>query len=189
MFTLNQLKEIMPSARARADLFYPYIVKHMEAQQITTINRMAAYLATIAWESGELRYTKEIWGPTEAQKGYEGRRDLGNIHPGDGYRYLGRGLIMETGRENYQRVHDELGIDCVTHPELLERPNEASLVSAWHFRRYGCNTAADIPDFRTVTKIINGGYNGWEGRKTFYAVALRVLGHPDFSNVIAGVDQ
>jgi putative chitinase len=70
----------------------------MREFEVTTPLRQAAFLAQLAHESGQFRFMEEIWGPTPAQRRYEGRRDLGNIQPGDGFRYKGRGPIQITGR-------------------------------------------------------------------------------------------
>jgi putative chitinase len=188
MFTLNQLRKIMPDAGARADLYYQPLLAGMQSYQIANVNRMAAFLATIAHESGELRYSKEIWGPTSAQERYEGRADLGNNVVGDGKRFLGRGLIQITGRSNYAQISKAFNVDFISQPELLETPQFAAASACWWWATHGCNQAADIPDFIAVTKIVNGGLNGLADRQKFYSLALSVLSVPDFSNVQAGVN-
>jgi hypothetical protein len=70
--------------RAAGDFFPRY--------GITTPLRVAHFLAQAAAETGNFRWLREIWGPTDAQKGYEGRADLGNCIPGDGRKFLGRGI-------------------------------------------------------------------------------------------------
>lgn len=186
MFTENQLHFIMPNAGARAATFYPALLHYMEAFAISTPSRMQCFLATIAHESGQLKYTKELWGPTAAQTGYEGRRDLGNTHTGDGKLFMGRGLIQVTGRSNYTQLAAALGIDCVNHPEILADPENAVRSACWWWANHGCNTPADANDFRRVTLIVNGGYNGWDDRLSFYERAKKVLSVTDFGNVEAG---
>lgn len=82
--------------------------------------RLAYVLATAWHETGRFRWLKEIWGPTMAQQGYEGRRDLGNDQPGDGKRFMGRGLVHITGRRNYTDWSGRLGIDLTKAPERAE---------------------------------------------------------------------
>ncbi len=185
MVTLQQLKTIMPGAGGRAEIYYAALVMAMSKFLITSGKREAAFLATIAHESGQLRYTKEIWGPTPAQQRYEGRQDLGNMYVGDGRRFMGRGFIQITGRSNYQKITDAFRIDFVSQPELLETPDYAAMSAAWWWATHGCNEAADVPDFMRVTKIVNGGYNGIDDRLRYYDIAMRTLA-PDFSNVVSG---
>lgn len=77
----------MPNAGSRADTYLPIINGWAEHFRINTPLRMAHYLAQIAHESGELRYTKEL----ASGRAYEGRKDLGNTQQGDGVKYKGRG--------------------------------------------------------------------------------------------------
>ena len=95
---------------------------------------LAAFLAQVAHESGNFRYIREIWGPTPDQKGYEGRRDLGNTQPGDGKRYMGRGYIQITGRANYRRYGKKLGIDLENNPELAEQPDIAARIAVEYWK-------------------------------------------------------
>ena len=108
----------MPNARIRADIFLPYLNKYMLKYGICTRLRVCHFLAQIAHESGELRYTKEI----ASGKEYEGRKDLGNTQKGDGVRYKGRGLIQITGRANYKQISEATKIDCIGQQERMERP-------------------------------------------------------------------
>lgn len=84
---LEQLLMAMPRAGERAEIFLPYLNRFAVEFGIDTPLRWAHYLAQIAHESGELRYTQEI----ASGKAYEGRKDLGNTRKGDGARYKGRG--------------------------------------------------------------------------------------------------
>jgi len=182
-----QLVAIMPGAGSRAGLFATPLSGTMELYGITTPLRAAAFLAQIAHESGQLRYVREVWGPTAAQLRYEGRIDLGNIQPGDGFRYRGRGLIQITGRANYAECGLGIGIDAVMRPELLEQPEYAARSAGWFWASRGINTPADAGDFERVTRLINGGLNGYVDRCTFYERAKKLL-QPNFENVRSGVE-
>lgn len=144
--------------------------------EINTPARQAAFLAQVGHETGSFRWIREIWGPTPAQLRYEGRADLGNIQPGDGKRFLGRGLIQVTGRANYTRAAAALGIDCVSHPELLEEPIHATRSAGDFWRTRGLNESADAGEFERITKRINGGLNGYTDRCVRWDQAKRVLG-------------
>lgn len=169
------LKRVMPTAGARADTFSVWLGEYMADFAIVGDLRTAAFLATIAEESGELRYTKEIWGPTPAQERYEGRLDIGNTEPGDGKRFMGRGLIQITGRANYQAAQDALGVDYVEDPTQMQSPAEASRTACWWWQTHGCNALADIPDFKAVTRRVNGGLTHLDRRTAYYERALAAL--------------
>ena len=176
MITKEKLGQIY--IHASADVIDKYLEGLNDAFvkfDISTILRRAAFLAQIGHESGELRYTKEIWGPTPAQSKYEGRLDLGNTERGDGKRFLGRGLIQITGRANYTICGKSLDLDLLDEPELLEQPRYASLSAAWYWKWRGCNVPADMGDMERVTKLINGGLNGYEQRMEIYGRALSAL--------------
>ena len=170
--TKEQLIRIMPHAKSRADQYINYINGYAKDFGITTPLRMAHYLAQIAHESGELRYTQEI----ASGKEYEGRKDLGNTQKGDGVRFKGRGLIQITGRANYQAYAAFCGFDVVSNPELLERPLGAVRSSMWFWQKHGLNALADKDKVRAITRRINGGYNGLEDRELYLARAKSTLG-------------
>jgi putative chitinase len=128
---------------------------------ITNAKRQAAFLAQVGHESGGLHWLVELWGPTATQLRYETRYDLGNVAPGDGYKYRGRGLIQLTGRENYRKGGQALGVDLINNPELLGEPGLACRSAGWYWKSHGCNELADAGDFEAVTRRINGGLNGY----------------------------
>jgi putative chitinase len=158
---------------ARADLFAPHITAAMAEFGIETHEQQARFLAQIGHESGGLRYTVELWGPTPAQARYEGRVDLGNVRPGDGYRFRGRGLIQTTGRANYARTGNALGIDLEADPDLLGEPELAARSAGCFWQARNLNA---ITDFRLLTRKINGGYNGLAERQALWASAKTALG-------------
>ena len=175
LVTAAQLHAIMPLAGARADVFAPILADVMLFRQINTPTRAAAFLAQVGHESGQLRLLRELWGPTPAQIRYEGRADLGNTQPGDGKRYVGRGLIQITGRKNYADCGAALGIDLISHPEMLERPQYAAASAAWFWLQHNLNRFADRGDFVGLTKAINGGTTGIADRRAIWGRAKAAL--------------
>lgn len=173
--TQQQLLQILPNARTQAGVFISALNTAMQHYQIVGHKRAAAFIAQIGHESGQLRYVREIWGPTAAQRGYEGREDLGNAVTGDGRKYCGRGLIQITGRANYAKCGEALGLDLVKHPELLELPQHAAMSAAWFWKQKGLNDLADRDQFNTITRRINGGLNGLADRLELWKKAQAVL--------------
>lgn len=167
---------------ARVNAFAAHLIEACDAYAINTPARLAAFLAQIGHESGALRYVKEVWGPTAAQIRYEGRADLGNVQPGDGQRYCGRGLVQTTGRANYVALRNRLRIrigeevpDFEAEPELLEQPRWAAWSAAdyWGWRKL--NELADAGAFETITRRINGGLNGQADRLARWERAKQAL--------------
>lgn len=173
--TTEQLKEIMPYATdENVKKFLPYLNDAMRTFEINTPLRMAHFLAQLGHESGSLRYVREL----ASGKAYEGRKDLGNVQPGDGVMYKGRGLIQLTGRANYEAFNGFLDddVNVVEHPEKVEEPELAALVAGWFWWKTGLNKLADKDDVLAVTKRVNGGTNGLEDRKGYLKRAKKTLG-------------
>ncbi len=139
---------------------------------------LAQFLAQVMHESGGLRYVREIWGPTKAQKGYEGRADLGNVKPGDGKRFMGRDVIQVTGRANYRALSKWAGFDFEAKPEALESPEWLGIGAIWYFlTRKGLLDYARAGNIEMVTRRVNGGLNGYQDRLRWYDdCALKLLG-------------
>ena len=178
--TVQQLLQVLPNAGAKAGVFVPVLNTAMQRYQIVGSLRVAAFIAQIGHESGQLRYMREIWGPTPTQAKYEGRADLGNTIPGDGFKFRGRGLIQVTGRTNYEKCGEALGLDLISQPEMLELPQFACMSAAWYWASNGLNTLADAGDNENIGSVINTGRkgrvpNGAADRKALYAQAMRVL--------------
>ena len=171
----QQLLHIFPNAGQSAGVFVSALNTAMNHYQIVGLKRVAAFVAQIGHESGQLKYVKEIWGPTKAQARYEGRADLGNTVAGDGSKYRGRGLIQITGRANYKACGEALALDLINEPELLEKPQHACMSAAWFWASRGLSTLADAGQFDKITQRINGGQNGAADRQALYVKALKVL--------------
>ena len=172
-----------------------------EKYEINTPKRQAAFIGQCAHESGNfktlqenLNYSAEglmkTWPsrfPTKevadqyarqpakiAGKVYNGR--LGNTNEEEAAKYLGRGLIQLTGKENYGNCGSGLGVDLLGNPNLLSTPEYAALSAGWFWNKKRLNSLADSSDIETMTKRINGGLIGLEDRKAKIAKAEQVLG-------------
>jgi putative chitinase len=153
------------------------MVTHLPAYGIdASVQRLSAFLGQCCHESGGWQWLKEIWGPTEAQKHYEGAARLGNTSPGDGHRYMGRGLIQITGCANYAEMGAAIGFDLINHPELAETPDVAVWTACQFWRARGLNILADGGLIDTITTRINGGANGRTERRALVARARSILG-------------
>ncbi len=181
MITDSQLQQIMPTlSQAKRQMYLPFLNAIPPMYGINTPLREAAFLAQIAHESGELKFWEEIWGPTAAQKRYEPPSDLaqrlGNTQPGDGKRYKGRGPIQITGRANYRKYGGLLNMDLEGNPDLAATPQVGLQVAGLYWKTNGLNELADVSDFVTITRRINGGLNGLADRQKYYERAKKVLG-------------
>jgi len=180
--TFVQLAQAVGCRPEVAARWLTHINETLRLFRIDTPQRVAAFLAQIGHESGRLRYVRELWGPTPAQSRYEGRADLGNTQPGDGFKYRGRGLIQTTGRLNHRRVRDALRKllgaevpDFEADPAKLELPRWAALSAGMYWSQRGINALADKGDFIAVTKAVNGGTNGLADREALFASATAAL--------------
>jgi putative chitinase len=108
-----------------------------------------------------------------ANKVYAGR--MGNTEDGDGAKYIGRGLIQLTGKENYANCGSAIGVDLVANPDLLATPKYAALSAGWFWNRKGLNALADADDIDTITKRINGGLIGIADRKAKVEMVSKYL--------------
>jgi putative chitinase len=98
---------------------------------------------------------------------YSGR--MGNVNPGDGWKFIGRGLMQITGRESYERYGKALGIDLAGNPDLATDPQYTLAIAGEEWVASKCNEYADADDIKKVTKAINGGYIGLKERGDWLA--------------------
>jgi putative chitinase len=181
MVSDNHLAEIMPNlSSAKRALYMPFLQQALEEFEINTPLRLAAFLAQVAHESAEFRFMEEIWGPTAAQRRYEPVTDkskvLGNINPGDGKRFKGRGPIQITGRDNYKRYGELLHVDLISDPSRAASQEVGFRIAGIYWKRNGLNELADKQWFKTITKRINPPLRGLEDRTRYYVRAKRALG-------------
>lgn len=201
----HELHEIVPAAGDRVALFLDALNNTCARFDISTSARQAPFLANVAEESGSFRLLEEnlhYKNPSRVQqlfqrhflklslddvKGYmeepalfasriyANRMGNGDEASGDGWRYRGRGLIQVTGKDNYRVCGTALGMDLLSHPDLLLLPRCAALSAGWFWRTKGLNALADAGDFEGVCVKINGGTLGMKERVEFYEQALKVL--------------
>lgn len=133
--------------------------------------RLAHFMGQCAHESGGFRYMEEI----ASGQAYEGRKGLGNVVPGDGKRYKGRGPIQLTGRANYRAFGHEVGIDFESHPEIVAFPSIGLMAAVRYWNNKGLNALADADDLVGITRKINGGTNGLDDRKAQTAKAKGLI--------------
>ena len=200
--TLTQLKQIVDK-NPHIEYWHNALVKLLPEYEINTPQRMAAFLAQCAHESGGFRAIKEnlnyravtlrkIFGkyfPTDemaqqyankpekiANLVYANRMGNGGPETGDGYRYSGRGLIQLTGKDNYFWFASSLEISPEEASEYMETFEGAAQSACWFWETNNLNQWADKDDILTLTKRINGGTIGLEDRIKHYEHAKHVLG-------------
>lgn len=167
----RSIRRVCPHlSKARAQQIADALGPAFQKYGITTRRRAAMAVAQFAHESAGFRTTTEYASGTA----YEGRADLGNVRPGDGPRFKGRGFIQITGRANYRAVSKALGVDFLADPKRLATPAYAAKASCWWWKNAGCNTIADRGDFVALTRRINGGLNGLADRQRYYRRARLV---------------
>ena len=200
--TLSQLSEMVPH-NSNIEYWYSALEKILPDYDINTPQRIAAFVAQCAHESGNFVFIKENlnyraaslrktfakYFPTDelaaqyankperiANRVYGSRMGNGPESSGDGYLYCGRGLIQLTGKDNYTRFAESLEISVEEAAEFLLTFEGCVQSAAWFWEANNLNQWADKGDIVTLTKRINGGTIGLEDRIKHYNHALHVLG-------------
>lgn len=189
MITERMIRDLFPRLTgAQYEAYTSAFNQWFPVYGIITPARIAAFLGQIGHESGGLRFTAEIWGPSPQQRRYEPpgqlANRLGNAQPGDGERFKGRGLIQITGRANYTQISRAFSLDLLSNPEWMEEPNMAVRSACWWWSSRSLNEWADkntVDDYRRITRIINGGFNGWEDRLRRWEAAKKYFATGDMS--------
>ena len=201
-FTKEQLRDII-GPNLYLDYWYDAICAICPQYQINTQKRLAAFIAQCAHESGGFRVLREnlnyraeslmrTWpnrfpnieiarryerNPEKiANKVYANRMGNRGEESGDGWRYIGRGLIQLTGKENYQWFAASIKILVEDLPEYMSTFEGAVQSACFFWEINNLNREADLGDIREMTRKINGGYIGLEDRIHHYEKALHILG-------------
>jgi putative chitinase len=135
----------------------------LDQYEINTRLRIAHFMGQVTHECAGFRTTEEF----ASGAAYEGRTDLGNVNPGDGKRYKGRGLIQLTGRANYREFGAKLGLPLEDEPDLAAEPAIALKVACEYWKSRNINGAADRDDLVKATRLVNGGLNGLDDRRAY----------------------
>jgi len=157
----------------------------LSGHAIDTPLRIAHFLAQTAHESDGFCTTEEY----ADGRAYEGRRDLGNVEPGDGPRYKGRGLIQLTGRMNYAVTGRALDLPLLDKPLTVNDPVAYLAVACEFWSRRRINPACDADDLMTVTRLVNGGLNGLDSRRAYLSRAKTLLAPLAAQGVPRAADQ
>jgi putative chitinase len=131
---------------------------------IDTNLRLAHFLAQAAHETASFRTLVE-YGNAAYFERYDGRKDLGNTQPGDGFRFRGRGIFQLTGRNNYARFGGRIGVDLISNPDLAAEPDNAVRLACLFWTDRNLAQFADADDIYSVTRRVNGGLNGIADRQ------------------------
>ena len=201
-FTKEQLKDMIPK-NPYVDQWFEAISEILPEYEITTPQRVAAFLAQCAHESGGFVFLKENLnykaaslrrvfpkyfpddaiaaqyagkGEMIANRVYANRMGNGPEESGDGFRYCGRGLIQLTGKNNYTFFAGSLDIPVEEASEYLQTFEGAVQSACFFWEQNKLNQWADAGDILTLTKRINGGTIGLEDRIKHYEHALHIFG-------------
>lgn len=167
--SIEQLKNIIHPFKYKDEILYKILDSLEEVftkYQINTKLRQNHFLAQVLHESMCFKYNEEI----ASGDAYDTRVDLGNTpeKDGDGRLFKGRGWIQCTGKTNYLQASREFKVDFIKNPDLMEEYPYCALVAGWYWDRKNLNMFADKDDIKSITKRINGGYNGLDDRISKY---------------------
>jgi putative chitinase len=171
------LRTVCPAlSPARADQLALDLGRAMHRFGIVTQSACLHFISQTAHESGQYRYTREIWDGKRAQANYWRRRDLqgpGPLYPGLGYQTRGAGFLQTTGRANLKRAANRLGVSYATLLRRCGSPEYAALLACiWWTDHFSPNMTGYSVE--RVTRIVNGGENGLADRQWLYGRARTV---------------
>jgi len=147
--------------------YWPGIQAACMENGLTDRASVIAVIATIATEVGSFEPINEFGDDAYFTEHYEGRAELGNVQPGDGARFHGRGFIQVTGRANYRTYGEKLRVALEDQPELALDPAVATRILGCYFRDHGIADLARRGDWKGVRRKVNGHLNGWDRFSSF----------------------
>ena len=171
-FTAEAIATILHAPLANVEAHWPLIVQALEALKILDPTMEVAAIATIGAESYVFAPEKEAGNEAYFRRMYEFDRSLGNLEPGDGARYCGRGFVPLVGRSEYARFGKLVGAELVEQPDLALDPAVAARILAYAFMLKGVPKAAAEYDWVKVRRLAHGDLSGW---KRFNGILIRLL--------------
>jgi len=203
MLSVDEFRAIFPRS-INAGEWVRQLNNHLPLYEINTPKRIAAFLAQCGHESAGFSVLKEnlnysaqalnaIFPKYFVNAGrnaeeyhrqpekianiiYANRMGNGDTLSGDGWKFRGRGLIQLTGRSNYKKFSEYLrNPEILTNPDLLTQFDYAIISACWFWTNNSLNSYADNENFKGMTKVINGGYNGLQDRINLYEQIKRLI--------------
>lgn len=198
--TRPQLLSLAPHAKDVYLAAFDLAPSVLPRYEITTALRVAFFMANVLHETGGLTIVSEslnystperlmmVWpsrfktlaqamayvhNPAKLAEAVYSNR-MGNVHPGDGTRFIGRGLLQLTGRESYRRFGKVVGADLESQPDLAVDARFALAIAAAEWQASNCNIFADKDDITASTRAINGALNGLDERRAWLVKTKRV---------------
>lgn len=165
--TVEQIAVAFPGTKkANIERYWPFVRVALEENRLESAPIVAFALATIAAESAGFTPISEMVSRYNTRltpfDAYEHRANLGNTQVGDGSRYRGRGFVQLTGRANYLRYGDRIGVDLIDAPERAIEPRIAAQLLAMFVadREDRILAALKIGDLAMARRAVNGGTHG-----------------------------
>ena len=155
------------ASKAKIKKYSPYLKKSLPKYKINTPLRIAHFLAQVGHETHSFYYVQEV----ASGAAYENRKDLGNTKKGDGKRFKGRGILQLTGRTNYTKYGNFINVDFTKkgNEKLIATSLKYAVDSGcWYWTEFKkLNKYADKDNLKTITRRVNGGYNGLADRQEY----------------------
>lgn len=204
MVSLSQFSKMIPTNKEPAEWF-DIAIPLFRKYEIDTVSRVAGFMSQCAYESGDFRMLEEnlnySWQrlrqvfpryfKTDADAQRVNRNPeaianivyddknrvnkIGNTQPGDGWRFRGRGIIQLTGRWNYAKFGEYVGMTAEEAAEYLSTKKGALESACWYWSTNRINRFADANDVTGMTKAINGGSHGLSERAKRFNSAKSIL--------------
>lgn len=145
----------------KVEAHWPLIEAALDAAGIYSPLCAVAAIATISVETGRFSPIKERGGPSYLTNLYENRKDLGNVNPGDGAKFQGRGFVPIVGRRSYEHFGREIGQDLVGNPDLALDPPVAAAILAVYFKDRDVRAVVDQQNWEMARRRVNAALTEW----------------------------